>query len=72
MRRQKTFLLKLWNDSADSEYWRASLVDLKTNEKQFFASLEKLLQNLDELTQAGLIQAVEESKRVEKEGRQNY
>lgn len=46
MRQQKTFLLKLWNDSATKDNWRASLEDVQTKDKQYFADLELILESL--------------------------
>ena len=46
MRKQKTFLLKLWNDSATKDNWRASLEDVQTKDKQYFADLALILESL--------------------------
>ena len=50
MRQQKTYLLKLWNDSESSENWRASLEDVKSKERHVFASLQALLEAMPSLT----------------------
>lgn len=42
MRQQKSFVLKLWNDSCDEKMWRASLEDIHTKEKCYFSSLKAL------------------------------
>lgn len=48
MRQQKSFVLKLWNDSCDEEMWRASLEDLHSKHKEHFASLGDLFKAIQE------------------------
>ena len=42
MRRQKTYLLKLWNDGEGTETWRASLENIKTKEQIRFVDIRHL------------------------------
>lgn len=50
MRRQKTFLLKLWSDASGEESWRVSLTDVQSKDKRYFADLDALATELAELT----------------------
>lgn len=47
MRKQKTYLLKLWNDSSEPQNWRASLEDILTKDKQYFATMRDLSEELE-------------------------
>ena len=42
MRRQKNYLLRLWNDSNDQEMWRATIIDIQTKEQEHLASIKAL------------------------------
>ena len=42
MRKQKTYLLKLWNDGEKTETWRASLENIQTKERIRFADIKHL------------------------------
>ncbi len=42
MRKEKLLIVRLWSDSESNSNWRASLEDLKTKQRQNFASLEDL------------------------------
>ena len=61
MRQEKTFLLKLWTDSADHVLWRASLENVMTKDKAYFASLQSLFEDLAALT-ASFYQEMEDMK----------
>lgn len=52
MRKEKLFVIRLWSDSESSSNWRASLEDLKTKQRQNFASLEQLSEYLKAFEQA--------------------
>lgn len=52
MRKEKMFVIRLWSDSESSCSWRASLEDLKTKQRQNFASLELLAEHLKNLEQS--------------------
>jgi len=45
-----SYLLRIWIEPTDGEEWRFSLEDTRTGKRQGFASLEKLMIHLDELT----------------------
>jgi len=52
MRKEKIFVVRLWSDSESNSNWRASLEDLKTKQRQNFASLEQLTEYLKAFEQA--------------------
>ena len=52
MRKEKLLIVRLWSDSESSSNWRASLEDLKTKQRQNFASLEDLADYLKAFEQA--------------------
>jgi hypothetical protein len=56
MRKQISYLLRLWNDGKDSETWRASLENVHTRETLTFVSLEELAHHLKNETQGKHVQ----------------
>jgi hypothetical protein len=48
MRKENTYILRIWSDSAREDTWRASLENLKTKEQQVFPNLDALLEFLKE------------------------
>jgi hypothetical protein len=48
MRKETTYILRLWCDSEHEEAWRASLENLRTKDKKAFADLTKLTTFLEE------------------------
>ena len=61
-RRYRSFLLRLWlvTQKGEKTSWRASLEDSRAGERRGFASLEKLLEFLQEMTRT--IEEMEEHK----------
>jgi hypothetical protein len=56
MRKQISYLLRLWNDGKGEASWRASLEDIRTKETLTFASLEELAHYLKQETQKKHVQ----------------
>jgi len=46
-----SFMLRIWIEPTDGEKWRFSLEDTRTGKRQGFASLEKLVLYLAEITE---------------------
>ena len=52
MKRQASYLHRLWNDGKHHSSWRTSLEDVRTHDTQTFATLTDLLKFLEQLQQA--------------------
>jgi predicted secreted protein len=48
MRKESAYILRLWCDSEDNEYWRASLENLRTRDMNIFGDFTKLVTFLNE------------------------
>ncbi len=46
-----SYMLRIWIEPTDGEKWRFSLEDTRTGKRQGFASLEKLMAYLTEITE---------------------
>ena len=46
----RSFILRLWIEQTDGKKWRYSLEDTRTGNRKGFASLEKLISYLKEIT----------------------
>ncbi len=49
MRQQKSYLLRLWNDSKDNKMWRGTVLNVQTKEQEHFANLKDLRDFIDEV-----------------------
>ena len=47
MRQQKSYLLRLWNDSKDNKMWRGTVLNVQTKEQEHFANLKDLRDFID-------------------------
>lgn len=48
MRQQKSYLLRLWNDSKDDKMWRGTVLNVQTKEQDHFANLKDLRDFIDD------------------------
>ena len=46
----RSFLLRIWIEQTDGNKWRYSLEDTRTGKRKGFATLEKLIVYLEEIT----------------------
>jgi len=46
----RSFMLRLWTEQANGNNWRFSLEDTQTGKRRGFASQEKLIKYLEEMT----------------------